>query len=376
MLSWVHFGDLHVTHEDNFESAETLRALVDILNLHVADTVDFAYLPGDNANNGTGEQYGYIIDALNALRARWHAIPGDHDFEPGSLDNFHAALSQEGLPKAVMVNGHRCLFLDVVSEGKGGPDFKLGDTQTRWLEQQLAESATDELRPTVFMHAYPGDLSEGGEPLARAFADAGVLMVDTGHTHYNELLNDGIVIYAATRSTGQIEEDEGRAGFSIATVDGNVVSWRFQRLDDTWPLVVITSPADRRLVTDPHDSRQVPIDVCVVRAKVFGKDVVDVVASVGATRVAMQPVDGETALWEASLPIPADVDTYRLEVHATSTDGQNGTDAIEVLTRDGASARASSVDTVLGTDAHAVGAWPERGLLGTQLGPNKYGHGW
>jgi hypothetical protein len=34
-----------------------------------------------------------------------------------------------------------------------------------------------------------------------------------GHTHDNELANDGHIIYAATRSTGQIEE--GRPTFRL-----------------------------------------------------------------------------------------------------------------------------------------------------------------
>ncbi len=60
-----------------------------------------------------------------------------------------------------------------------------------------------------------------------------------GHTHYNELANDGATIFMATRSTGQIEE--GPPGFSIAAVDGRGVSWRFKPLDAAWPFVLITA---------------------------------------------------------------------------------------------------------------------------------------
>jgi Icc protein len=197
-------------------------------------------------------------------------------------------LTQDTLAKAMSVRGHRCLLLDVVSEGKGGPDFKLGDAQTTGSSSSSPSrrrmSNVPSFSCTRIKVIFPKAASRS---LARAFADAGVAMVDTGHTHYNELLNEGSVIYAATRSTGQIEEDEGRAGFSIATVDGNVASWRFQRLDERGPLVVIKSPADRRLVTDPHNAQQVPTDACVVCAKVFGKAVVNAVASVAATRAVM-----------------------------------------------------------------------------------------
>ena len=118
------------------------------------------------------------------------------------------------------------------------------------------------------MHAYPGNLKDDPDGIAALFAAHHVAFVDTGHTHYNELLNDGRVIYAATRSTDQAEE--GAPGFSIVSLDDGVPSWRFQPIDGAWPLVQIISPADRRLVTDPADPRQVPTGDVTVRAKVFG----------------------------------------------------------------------------------------------------------
>ena len=66
-----------------------------------------------------------------------------------------------------------------------------------------------------------------------------------GHTHYNELANDGQTIYAATRSIGQVEE--GPPGFSVTTIDNGVVSWKFKPIEQ-WPIVMITSPADQRLI--------------------------------------------------------------------------------------------------------------------------------
>jgi hypothetical protein len=75
-----------------------------------------------------------------------------------------------------------------------------------------------------------------------------VAFVDMGHTHYNELANDGTTIFATTRSTGQIEE--GPVGFSLASLNHGVVSWRFEPLRSLLPFVMITSPADHCLVTD------------------------------------------------------------------------------------------------------------------------------
>ena len=76
-------------------------------------------------------------------------------------------------------------------------------------------------------------------------------MVDTGHTHYNEVANDGHTIYAATRSTGQVRE--GPVGFSIINLDNGVVSWKFKPLG-SWRFVMITSPSDKLLLIDRHKS--------------------------------------------------------------------------------------------------------------------------
>jgi 3',5'-cyclic-AMP phosphodiesterase len=375
MLSGVHFGDQHVTHDDGYGSVSQLRQLVDAVNTHGAHAAEFAYLPGDNANNGKLKQYAKIRLVLGALLLPTNAIPGDHDFEPGSLDTFHRELGVDSLPKQITVNGHRCLFRDIISAGDGGPDFRLGAAQTEWIAAQLEAWVNDKERLVVFMHAYPCDLAEGGEALAHLFASAGVLVVDTGHTHYNELLNDGSVIYAATRSTGQIEEDDGQAGVAIVTVDGSVASWRFQPVSAAWPLVMITTPADGRLVTDPADKRQVPVGHCVVRAMVFGQQIGEVVHSIGEQRATMQPVPGERAVWHAEMPQPPNVNRYQVKVTAFDAHGNRASDSSEVLTPQGAGNR-SFADAPPGTDAHAVGEWVDHGLLGSQLGPNKNGRAW
>lgn len=371
-VSWLHFGDLHATADDGWEGLHRFETLVAEADRHLASGIDFAVLPGDNANNGTVEQYRRIRAVTDRLALPLHIIPGDHDFEPGSLDNFHQVLGAEPLPKAVQIKDHRCLFLDFVSAGEGGPHFKLGPQQTEWLEDQLDDAGRHRQRVAVFMHAYPGDLKHDAERIGRLLADHGVAVVDTGHTHYNELLNDGRVIHAATRSTGQIEEGGGEPGFSIGTLDGSAVSWRFKTLAEPWPLVLITSPVDRRLLTDPWAPEQRPTGDFSVRAKVFGEDVAEVWLQVeGRAPQRMAPVAGEAALWSAATAALADGD-HRLTVEARTADGVRTRDTITVST----TATPLVREAVPGTDAHTVGAWPEHGLLGTQLGPNKNGHGW
>ena len=216
----------------------------------LGDEISFIVLPGDIANHGEAEQYARVRRALAAAPQRRIAIPGDHDFEPGSLDAFHASLADFQRPPKLSFDagGCRCIVLDVVSGGAGGPDFRLDAGQRAWLQVELVGAREARLRPVVFMHAFPGDMADG-PGLAHAFALNEVAYVDTGHTHYNELLNDGRVVYGATRSTGQV--DEGDVGYSLHAVDGEAVSWRSKPVGAPFPFVMITAPADRRLVTRP-----------------------------------------------------------------------------------------------------------------------------
>jgi 3',5'-cyclic-AMP phosphodiesterase len=184
-----------------------------------------------------------------------------------------------------------------------------------------------------------------------------------GHTHYNELANDGRTIYAATRSTGQIEE--GDAGFSLVAVDRGTVSWRFKTLGSPWPFVIITAPADRRLMTGPH---QVAGENCTIRASAFG--------AVPIAEAAFSIDDGEWrsmhggdgGLFAVTTPVPDR--PFRLCVRVTDQNRQQDIDAIEVSQSKPATRKPT------GSDAGSVGPWAERHLLGTQLGPNRNGKKW
>jgi predicted phosphodiesterase len=243
-LRFLQIGDLHVTNA-GLQNHLDLRRIIEEVNGNTGGKIDFVYLPGDNADDGTVEQFRIVRDELSRLIAPWHAIPGDHDFKPRSLENFYRGLEVRDLPYVAEISGCRCIFLDVVSRGTGGPDFRLGKARLVWLRGQLDRMRRDGNTAAVFMHGYPADLGEEGAELAAMLDESPVVLVSMGHTHYNEISNDGRTIYAATRSTGQIQE--GDVGFAFAAIDRGVVSWRFKALQSPWPFVMITSPADRRL---------------------------------------------------------------------------------------------------------------------------------
>lgn len=375
MLTWLHIGDLHVSDEDDYQSVDHLHRIVDESNTFLADQIDFVFLPGDNANHGTVEQYRRINEALAPLRVPVHAVPGDHDFEPGNLDAFHQMQGALALPHHETIKGHPLFFLDAVSAGKGGPDFQLGDLQRDWMERQSVAACLEP--PVVFMHAYPQDFKNDHRFLTDWLDRMGTAFVDTGHTHYNELLNDGSVVYGATRSTGQIEEDSGAPGYSIISLDGPHVSWRFKRLGSSWPFVVIISPTDFRLVTDrlmtePSSSAQVR-----VRAKVFGHDIASVMTQVDdAPPMAMNKDTIEPGIWEAWVSMPPDEPLYRICVKALRGTDELCSDYVTIIRHEARHTLVHRSNQPRGTDAHVVTPWPEHGYIGTQLGPNKFGVKW
>ncbi len=367
ILSWVHFGDLHLTtkHEQNYQD---LLALIAEANVHLAgeNGVNFAVLPGDNTDNGREEQYRLLRRALDGLRLPIHALPGDHDIQSGSLDLFKQYL-EPGLPKSFVAGRCRCVFLNSVDiEGKKG--FGHGPAQLAYLTRELAEGERRQERVILFMHAYPSELGDAAPAVTGLIRRGGVVrIVEMGHTHYNEVANDGRVIYAATRSTGQIEE--GPVGFSIACLDGDAVSWKFKALSDPWPFVMVTAPADMDLLIAALG----PVEV---RARAWdGRGIVHASCRVddGEFRSMSRTNDAAVWRWEWDSTRIADGE-HRLTVRAENMAGETGEDTITALSEQ-TGAYAAPARSLVDLE-NQIGAHPDKGLLGTQLGPNKNGHPW
>lgn len=364
-IAWLHVGDLHADAADGWLGVERLGAIVSGIAEHGV-AADFLFLPGDNANHGTAEQYSRIVDALAPLDLPWRVIPGDHDFEPGDLLAYEAAILPVNRPRAEVIAGHRCVFLDIVSAGAGGPDFRLAMGERRRLGEELARATAEGTPPLAFLHAYPGDLAADGADVARVIADTGIAFVDTGHTHYNELLNDGRTVYGAARSTAQIEEDGGSAGLATVCVHDGVPSWRFRALPTPWPAVQIVSPCDLRLATRIADPRHVPRPGAIEGvARLFGRAPDPVVSLDDGASVPMAA--GADALWRATVQMDAE-GLHDVRVRAGETE-----DRIEMLVRPADNLPKRQPAPALGHPVHAIGAWPQAGILGTQLGPNRNG---
>jgi Icc protein len=130
--------------------------------------------------------------------------------------------------------------------------------------------------------------------------------------------------------------------------------------------VVIISPSDERLLTKSSESLQRKLRV---RAKIWaGDEIFGVSARLERRDVPMQRV-ANSQIWEAV------VDTTALEdgIHALAVEAEvegrkTAADEIQIVIGDLAGRMRAVSD-----QGNALEAWPEHGLLGTQLGPNKNG---
>jgi len=158
---------------------------------------------------------------------------------------------------------------------------------------------------------------------------------------------------------------EGPDGFSIAALDGGRVSWRFRVLDRAWPFVLIASPTDRKLVTGTGNGNE-----GTIRAKVLSGTLVQTMDCRldGEDLRPMETIAGRPGLFQAAWS-----GSRRLiEVRARTTDGREDVDQVEPP-HPSWTAPHRFAD---GSDKNCVGAWPAKGFLATQLGPNHNGRKW
>ncbi|MDP4005018.1 metallophosphoesterase [Methylobacterium sp. NEAU K] len=419
-LVFLHIGDLHLQDADAANACDLNLILDQIAAISPQSQFDFVYLPGDLAENGYASEYRILREALDRHEnLPLRLIPGDHDRQHGSMEDFHAfsAALADRLPPPITwdleqpphgcpetwptrpvphycacedIRGVRCLFVDMVSPGFGrkgiGLDFRLGRPQTQWLSERLTDAAAHKIPCAVFMHAYPDDLREPDDRLdiAGLFWATCVRLVEMGHTHYNELAPDGRTLYAAARSVGQNED--GSVGYGVAAIDGPVTSWRFRALDRAWPFVLITSPADRRVATVPTspESCGMAVDVqgrITVRAVVLSDETPRYVHCRIDTGpwVLMEQRPGSRC-YEAALPWAGDGRSIQVEAVHARWPGHGpdyvDTDVIEPVVTATETAALPPMPAKPGSDAFRIPAWVRKGVRGDQLGPNRNGRKW
>jgi len=177
-----------------------------------------------------------------------------------------------------------------------------------------------------------------------------------------------MTLYAATRSTGKSEE--GPVGFSVTTLDAGVIGWKFTLLSE-WPLVIITSPGDRRLIVDAANPAQLVRET--VRVRAWGEGIQSLTMALAGNPVqALNATSGCTwgADWDSTQVADG---THVLSVSATAAAGET-TERIPIpVNRRGA--YTPPIRYALDYES-AMDEWPDKQILGTQLGPTENGRHW
>jgi 3',5'-cyclic-AMP phosphodiesterase len=360
VISWIHLGDLHMTpgEQNHLDLAE----IVNEVNRTFAGSVSFVFLPGDVADDGSRAAYAVVRGELDRLKVPWCAIVGDHDVQENSFANFLESMS-ERTHYAFTVGSARFVAMNAFDVPHPG-SFAVSDEQLAWVKRELQIATNAGQTKVLLLHCYPSDLKVGGGELIEVIRNFDVPLIEMGHTHYNEIANDGRTLYSATRSTGQIEE--GPVGYSVTNIDGDVVSWRFVELAKL-PVVMITSPSDERLLTMSSETLQGNLQI---RAKFWGEaEAVRTTAHLGGHDIPMKRVEN-SQVWEANVSAPQE-GVYSLGVSVVDARGKIATDEIRLVIGD-----REERERVERDQDNALEAWPEHGLLGTQLGPNKNGKKW
>ena len=321
VVSWVHIGDLHIQTAD-MQNYKDFQSILQELNQEFAGGVNFAVLPGDNANEGSDSEYQLIGEAIKSanLKVPLYAIKGDHDEK--STDQ---AFEQYLYPKPYYsqdVAGYHLIFLEAMNNS-GANSLTQGSTEWNWFASDLRAASAAGKQSVLVMHPFFLNQLPDLTDFQSLVQQNHVIMVDSGHTHTNDLANDGHIIYAATRSTGQ--DTEGAVGVSVATIDHGIISWKFDPLGQ-FPFVEITSPGDSPLITsaagNAHGDTTIDARAFSTAAIVSASYQID-----GGPAVSM--TDSGSDLWTASWDSTrVSAGEHKLVVTVKDQAGKTATDSI------------------------------------------------
>jgi len=122
-LSWIHFGDLHISNEGEQNHVDFQRLIAEA-NRYMRGDIAFALLPGDNADDAEADQYEVVKKAVSLCEFPVEAITGDHDKAAGNLRLFEDCF-HEPLPRSFTRGGGPRPDVCIVYPGRPG----LGDRQ-------------------------------------------------------------------------------------------------------------------------------------------------------------------------------------------------------------------------------------------------------
>ena len=208
-------SDLHFTLRSE-SSIYPLMDQIENLTEVLADQVieanpDALILCGDNSNSGRASDVRALTDILRRIREAGIpviAVPGNHDFDLSSAEDYAAAYGflcdpeewdEASLSYMLHIGPLRVLAMDD-SSATGGRYGWFSPVTLTWLQQQL-KAARDEGENVLFLSHHtvlPGGAEAVNSSylirntnLAALLEASGVLLCLSGHRHSQEILTDG-----------------------------------------------------------------------------------------------------------------------------------------------------------------------------------------
>jgi 3',5'-cyclic-AMP phosphodiesterase len=126
-------------------------SLIEEVNRVMADSLNFAYLPGDNADHGEVEEYELVRQRLDQLNLPWFGIVGDHDVHLKSHNNFNRFMMPEAFYRFDL-GLYSFLALDAFASNDP-KTFGISEEQLHWLKQELEAIAAAQSAAYCFFTA-------------------------------------------------------------------------------------------------------------------------------------------------------------------------------------------------------------------------------
>ena len=184
------------------DTARFLREAIEHVN-RLDPQPDLVLLTGDLVNEGRPDEYEHLREHLDALRAPFHLVPGNHDLTPALRDTFpdhvHGA---SGRADGVIEGPLRIVTLD--SSRYPEPGGSLDPDQLEWLDRALSDAPDQPTVVAVHHPPFATGIAHMDAMALDAVSAAGLATVIADHPQVERILSGHLHRSISRRFAGTI----------------------------------------------------------------------------------------------------------------------------------------------------------------------------
>ena len=203
----VQLSDPHIVPEGQLllgeiDTANLLRDAIDHVN-RLDPAADLVLITGDLVNEGKPEEYEHLRALLDALRAPFHLVPGNHDLTSALRDAFpHHVHGDGGRADGVIEGPLRIVTLD--SSRFPEPGGSLDPAQLEWLDRTLGDAPDEPTVVAVHHPPFATGIAHMDTMALDAASAAGLAAVIAGHAQVERVLSGHLHRSISRRFAGTI----------------------------------------------------------------------------------------------------------------------------------------------------------------------------